>query len=198
MMILIIGGSGSGKSSYAEKTALTLAEKEGQQTEERRNTEIRKYYLATMKVYDEEGRKKVMRHQKMRAGKGFLTIEQPTDIAKALEKMEAGTGVVLLECLSNLTANEMFTEEDETVRTGVDSEIRIAEKIVQEISVIKECMTHLVVVGNNVFEDGILYDETTMSYIRVLGHINRKLAIAADEVIEVAAGIPVILKKNLS
>ena len=65
MIALVIGGSGSGKSAYAEQMAVKAAG----------NGSL--YYVATMQVYDEEGKKKVERHQKMRAGKGFLTIEQP-------------------------------------------------------------------------------------------------------------------------
>ena len=45
MMILVVGGSGSGKSSYAEKTAVSLAQ-----------SGMKKYYLATMQVFDDEGR----------------------------------------------------------------------------------------------------------------------------------------------
>ena len=92
-MILVIGGSGSGKSAYAEKVALECQK------------EKRHFYLATMHVFGEEGQKKVERHKRMRAGKGFVTIEQPTDIMQCLPALrEAGGGVVLLECMSNLAA----------------------------------------------------------------------------------------------
>ena len=100
MMVLVVGGSGSGKSSYAEKTAVSLAQ-----------AGMKKYYLATMQVFDDEGRKKVERHRYLRNGKGFFTIEQPTRISGALEKMEDGDRTVLLECISHLMANEMFSEK---------------------------------------------------------------------------------------
>ena len=90
-MILVIGGSGSGKSAYAEKVALECQK------------EKRHFYLATMHVFGEEGQKKVERHKRMRAGKGFVTIEQPTDIMQCLPALrEAGGGVVLLpmKCLT--------------------------------------------------------------------------------------------------
>ena len=70
MIHLVIGGSGSGKSEYAENL---LEDSPG------------KYYIATMQVYDAEGRKKVARHQRLRAGKGFQTIEQTRDIHKVAE-----------------------------------------------------------------------------------------------------------------
>ena len=49
-------------------------------------------------------------------------------------------------------------------------------------------------VSNNVFEDGITYDETTTKYIRAMGKINQNLAALADRVVEVVEGIPVIIK----
>ena len=53
---------------------------------------------------------------------------------------------------------------------------------------------NLVIVTNNVFEDGIDYDKTTMEYIRALGMINKGLAEFSDSVTEVVAGIPLALK----
>ncbi len=177
MMVLVVGGSGSGKSSYAEKTAVSLAQ-----------SGMKKYYLATMQVFDDEGRKKVDRHRKLRNGKGFFTIEQPVRISSALEKMEDGDRAVLLECISNLTANEMFSEKKTM------TEIQVTENVIRDIKMLKEQTNHLVVVSNNIFEDGITYDETTTKYIRAMGKINQKLAALADRVVEVVEGIPVIIK----
>ena len=177
MMVLIVGGSGSGKSSYAEETAVFLAQ-EG----------MKKYYLATMQVLDDEGRKKVEQHRNLRNGKEFLTIEQPTGIAGALEKMKTGNRTVLLECISNLMANEMFSEEK------YKTKMQVTENVIRDIKMLKEQTTHFVVVSNNVFEDGITYDETTMEYIHAMGMINHKLAELADRVVEMAAGIPIIIK----
>ena len=52
------------------------------------------------------------------------------------------------------------------------------------------------IVTNNVFEDGIRYDDTTMDYMRALGLINRELARMADRVVEVIVGIPVVIKEG--
>ena len=181
MMTLIIGGSGSGKSAYAEDYMVSISE------------DRKKYYIATMQIYDEEGKRKVERHRMLRGGKGFSTIEQPVDIGKAAEKMEAEDRTALLECVSNLTANEMFLEEIH------GTEEAITEKIVGGIAVLNRELTHLVIVSNNVFEDGNVYDKTTMAYIRAMGRINQKLAEMADEVVEVVVGIPIVIKnKNIS
>ena len=181
MMALIIGGSGSGKSAYAEDYMVSISE------------DRKKYYIATMQIYDEEGKRKVERHRMLRGGKGFSTIEQPVDIGKAAEKLEDGDKTALLECISNLTANEMFLEE------VPGTEEVITEKIVGGIAVLNRELTHLVIVSNNVFEDGNVYDKTTMAYIRAMGRINQKLAEMADEVVEVVVGIPIVIKdKNIS
>ncbi len=196
MMVLVVGGSGSGKSSYAEKVTVSLAQESVKEITKSENTSLsdfklniaKKYYLATMQVFDDEGRKKVDRHRKLRNGKGFFTIEQPVRISSALEKMEDGDRTVLLECISNLTANEMFSEKKTM------TEIQVTENVIRDIKMLKEQTNHLVVVSNNIFEDGITYDETTTKYIRAMGKINQKLAALADRVVEVVAGIPVTLK----
>jgi len=193
MITLVTGGSGSGKSAYAESL---LSSCEG----------IR-YYIATMQIYDAEGEKKVERHRKLRAGKGFLTIESPMNVGKirfacageaeqaqyrqgAERKVQGSSGKksALLECMSNLTANEMFTKD------GMKSEEEVVEKIVSEIQTLSQKLDNLVIVTNNVFEDGVIYDAGTMEYLKALGRINAALARLADRVAEVVVGIPVELK----
>ena len=174
MIHLVIGGSGSGKSAYAEQL---LDEKE------------QKVYIATMQVYDAEGEKKVARHQALRAGKGFVTVEQPREIGAVCLPQGMHTGV-LLECMSNLVANEMFSGE--TVR----SETEVAARIVQGIRTLAAKVEDLVIVSNNVFEDGISYDATTQAYIRALGRVNTGIAAFADRVTEVVVGIPVCIKEK--
>ncbi|SHK45300.1 adenosylcobinamide kinase /adenosylcobinamide-phosphate guanylyltransferase [Anaerocolumna jejuensis DSM 15929] len=176
MMVLITGGSGSGKSAYAEKAAVLLGQ------------EGTLYYLATMQVYDDEGRKKIERHQRLRAGKGFQTIEQPHNLSEAIDKMKAGKKTILLECMSNLAANEMFS-------SGVCKKPEeVAGKVCEEVALLKEKAENLLIVTNNVFEDGILYDASTKGYLEALGRINEKLAGIADIVTEVVVGIPVPVK----
>ncbi len=181
MTVLITGGSGSGKSAYAEEYITRLAK------------DNKKYYIATMQVFDKEGQERVERHRKQRSGKGFLTIEQPTDIGAAFEKMEKfpeKENAVLLECISNLVANEMFSGE---VRQDCKT---VEEKIIRGIERVKNGLKHFVIVTNNVFEDGITYEEATMEYIRTMGKINEALAVMADQVVEVVVGIPVVIKEG--
>ena len=175
MVTLILGGSGSGKSAYAEDYLLRMA------------ADKNKYYIATMQVWDAEMQAKVDRHHRLRQGKGFTTMEQPTALEQAVTQMEPG-GAALLECMSNLTANEMFSGEQPMDRQTV------IEKILRGVDVLRKQVDPLVIVTNNVFEDGIVYDSATMEYIEALGRINERLAAEADEVVEVTAGIPQRLK----
>ena len=175
MITLITGGSGSGKSEYAEKILKEISKAD------------LKYYLATMRVYDEEGRKRVEKHRKMREDKGFFTIEQPVDIQLSLKMMKRGRRAVLLECMSNLVANEMYKET-------IYSCDEVTKKILEDVKVLEDNVEDLVIVTNNVFEDGIQYDELTMEYLRALDRINCILAAKAERVVEVVVGIPVWYK----
>ena len=193
MIRFVYGGSGSGKSSFAEQLVVSSGAE-------------RKYYVATMKVYDDEGRRKVERHQKLREDKGFVTIEQPTNIGVVAERLrfdsteqilqnvrpgEETTGktseksVVLLECVMNLVANEMFTPEG-----IVCEESAVIERVKSGLTELFSVADDIVVVSGNVFCDGVEYDETTQSYMRALAAVNAFVARKADESFEVVAGIP--------
>ena len=92
MMHLVTGASASGKSAYAEDL-LVLAKS------------AEKYYIATMRPWGAEGAARVKKHRAMREGKGFQTIEafHTLDALRLPEK-----GSLMLECMSNLLANEQF------------------------------------------------------------------------------------------
>lgn len=84
MIVLVTGGSGCGKSTWAEKLVASLPEDN-------------RFYIATMQVYDDESVKRVARHRAQRADKGFTTIECEKDLASA-DVPEGST--VLLEAWS--------------------------------------------------------------------------------------------------
>lgn len=207
MMTVITGGSGSGKSAYAEDYIGEIAAK---------SDYCNKYYIATMKVYDAEGQKKIDRHRRLRQGKGFITIEQSADIENLVENVNTAglsttatniradstdakqqnviyRNVALLECMSNLVANEMFTD-DGNGNSNIIPVDDVCEKITEGIRTINDALDDLVIVTNNVFEDGIEYDDTTMEYIRAMGIVNQRIAAMADHVIEVVVGIPVMIR----
>lgn len=173
MMVLIYGGSSSGKSAFAENYVC--------------NTDYKnRFYLATMASYDDEAEMKIKRHQRLRKGKGFKTLESPIDIGKLATKENCfEDSIVLLECMSNLVANEMF-------RDGrIYSSDYVISKILEDIETLKNSVDCLTIVSNNIFEDGIEYDDAMKEYLRALGSINAALAKQSDEVYEVVVGIGV-------
>ena len=96
MILLVVGTSNSGKSSLAEEIAVKTGDPV-------------RIYLATMKVCNDEGIKRVERHRKQRKGKGFVTIESAYNVTDALTGLEKPMDTtVLLECVSNLVANELY------------------------------------------------------------------------------------------
>ena len=177
MITFICGGSGSGKSEYAEQLILSGS------------CPDRRYYIATMIPYGEEGRKRVERHVALRKGKGFRTIECPTDLSRALGSIDCPESAsVLIECVSNLAANEMFENHLNEKET--------AEKTIREVLSVCSKVQKAVIVSNNIFEDGNTYDEDMRAYLRALAQVNRKFADLADEVYEVTAGIPMSIKEQ--
>ncbi len=182
MFTFVIGGAASGKSEYAEELILKAGP-------------MPRIYIATMEPFDSESRARVARHRALRAGKGFQTIECYT----GLEKIQLpGRGAVLLECIGNLTANELYSparaaanaETDETDETDKAAEAAVLRGVDNLLSQCRE----LVVVSNEVFSGGWNYEGDTFRYLRVLADINRALAGRAGRVAEIVCGRAVYYK----
>ena len=184
MLHIVYGGSASGKSSYAESFAMSL------------QGEGRLLYIATMYPYkwntteiDPETMQRIERHRAMRADKGFDTVECYRHVEHIVAKRQ---DVLLLECMSNLLANEMYLEPDsddgglaetmsEVEKTGVgmsETLSPVSKKIVQALVNLSTRVQDVVIVTNDVFSDGgsLTYDESTREYVKNLAEINCALA----------------------
>ncbi len=167
MLIIVAGGAASGKSEHAERL-LCQAVPAGE-----------RLYVAAMQPFGEAAQKRIARHRALRRGKGFETAERYTDLAHFVpERPFRG---ILLECLSNLLANEMFSPEG-----AGQAAVQAAVKGV--LSLEERCET-LVVVTNEVFSDGRIYSEQTMQYLRALAAVNQEIAVRAGAVYESVCGI---------
>lgn len=171
-MALVTGGSGSGKSAWAEELICTLCPGP-------------KLYLATMPPSGPGAEARIARHRSMRASKGFSTLECPGPLP--ISHISPGSAV-LLEDLSNLLANLRFSPAPPTDYVQV---------LWEQLSALACRCGHLVVVSNEIFSDGVIYDPDTTDYIALLGSLNRLLAQRADLAAEVVCGIPLVLKGAL-
>jgi adenosylcobinamide kinase/adenosylcobinamide-phosphate guanylyltransferase len=176
-LTLVIGGSASGKSEYAEELALGLAGSMGEAAHA--------YYIATMRSTDSECDVKIARHRSRREGTAFATLELPVGIGSCADMLEPPC-VVLVECVSNLLANEMYGEGGCGMENADRAVVGAVERLLSRANV--------VVVSNEVSLGGTGYDECTLDYMRRLGRINCALAAIADRVVEVVSGIPVVWK----
>lgn len=171
MITLVTGGSKCGKSRYGE---LVLSSFEGE-----------RFYIATMSPQGSEAAEIIARHRKMRRGKGFTALECQRDIGSAAVPRGCG---VLIECMGNLCANEMFS--------GAEI-VTPADKIIGGIKSLSERVSELVIVTNEVGCDGLDYSPETMLYIGQLAEINRRIAEFADNVVECVYGIPCVRKGKI-
>ena len=169
MLILITGGASSGKSAAAETVCTRVASD-------------RLFYIATMKLWDDECVRRAEKHRAARAGKGFETIECPEGLYECAAEHDGGCA--LLECMGNLLANEQFGG------SGDDA----CDVIMRGVHLAAQRFDTLVIVTNEVFSDDLSYDEDTVRYIAALGSINRETAACADCVVEVCCGIPIVHK----
>lgn len=171
MYALIYGGAASGKSAYAE-TLLCALSKPGSML-----------YLATMDGEDPESQGRIQRHRRLRAGKGFETVERPRDLAGlALPR----GGAVLLEDLGNLAANELFS--------GPWDPEGAAARIAAGLERAAHRAAHLVVVSNDLFGDGVCHSAETAAYLHLLSQLHQTISARCDRVVEVVCGLPVVWK----
>lgn len=168
MITLVTGGSKCGRSRFAEGLLDGFTG--------------RKLYIATMQPFGEEAHAAIERHRSLRSGKGFETVERYTDIG-GIELSE--DCAVLIEDIGNLCANEMFSG---------DGKYDPADRIADGIELLGRQAAELVIVTSQVGSDGIAYDKSTAEYISVIGRVNARLALIADNITECVCGIPLTLK----
>ncbi len=178
MITLVLGGARSGKSVYAETLALSRPGP--------------RYYLATAEVYDSEMAERVRVHQQRRgegvggpipvAG-GWITVEEPLDLAGALRRHGAAPGVtVLVDCLTLWLSNLMAGERD------IDAETA---------GLLAACdgLGGFVIFVASEVGLGIVPDNALARAFRDhAGRLNQAVAARADRVVFVAAGLPLTLK----
>lgn len=166
-IILITGGIRSGKSSYAEKLALSLSP--------------HPVYMATAHVWDEEFRQRVIRHQQAR-GLEWTNIEEE----KELSKYPIEGRVVLIDCVT-LWCTNYFFENEGNVQNAL-------EKVKREFDQFTDQDATFIFVTNEIGLGGTSNNELQRKFTDMQGWMNQYIAAKADEVILMVCGIPMKIK----
>lgn len=166
-IILITGGERSGKSTYAEKLALSLS--------------ASPVYMATARIWDEEFRQRVLRHQ-ARRGKEWTNIEEE----KHLSRHAVEGRVVLIDCVTLWTTNFFYE-----LKADVGRSLEAAK---QEFDRFTAQDATFIFVTNEIGMGGTSGNEIQRKFTDMLGWLNQYLAAKADEVVLMVSGIPVKIK----
>ena len=178
MIKLILGGARSGKSSFAEKIAHSLGEKDV-------------IYLATAEIKDEEMVKRVAHHQQSRP-QDWETIEEPYQAGKVLGKLKKGQ-VVLLDCITILISNLILDQEGKEMDKKEEIVMAEMETIIENS---RKNDLKLILVSNEVGMGIIPSHSLGREYRDIAGRVNQYLAREASEVYLTCAGLPLEIKET--
>jgi adenosylcobinamide kinase / adenosylcobinamide-phosphate guanylyltransferase len=191
-LILILGGARSGKSTFAER----LAASNGKSVA----------FIATATASDDEMRERIARHRASRPGK-WHTLEEPLDLAGAVQQAYKLADVLLLDCvtlwLGNVLSQELGQQESDD---GGKEDLHISNKLFDErclkqmealLAVVQSAESHktLIVVSNEVGLGIVPAYALGRVYRDTLGYVNQRLAKAADRVYLMVAGMAVDIKR---
>lgn len=171
---LVTGGSRSGKSGHA----LALAE----------NSSAPRLFIATCPRYgDAELESRIERHMREREGRGWRTVEEPLELERALREVRQES-VVLVDCLTLWVNNLMF-------QRGVRTEEEMADLVTKMLGAAKAVAGSVIFVTNEVGMGIVPGDEISRRFRDLAGRCNALVAAAADDVILMVSGCPVVAKK---
>lgn len=179
-LILVLGGVRSGKSSYAASLA--------------QESKHPVTYIASGAASDSEMKRRIEEHKKARP-KNWLIIEANGEVIEALKRADQDGDLIILDCLT-MFVGELIDRyqipDDNLVDKKIEEEI--CKQVDELLNVISKLKSSIIVVSNEVgmgvippYPSGRLFRDLT-------GHVNKKLAQQADEVIMLVAGIPTKLK----
>jgi adenosylcobinamide kinase/adenosylcobinamide-phosphate guanylyltransferase len=166
-IILVTGGQRSGKSGFAQRTALAMSPNP--------------VYVATAKVWDDEFRERVKRHQAER-GSEWTNIEEEMYISR-----HDYTGrTVVVDCVT-LWATNFFFNLDSDTHKALDAAKTEFDKLAQQDAT-------FIIVTNEIGLGGVSADKIQRKFTDLQGWLNQYIAAAADEVYLMVSGIPLKVK----
>lgn len=161
---LILGGARSGKSRMAESLAFG-----------------KKYYIATAQAFDDEMRSRIAAHKRQR-GVGWITHEVPFDLVNILKDLDADNHFILVDCLTLWLSNLLLAEAD------------CAEMVGELIDHLKTSKATVVIVSNEVGLGVVPDNKLGRAFRDIQGIANQGIAAIANQVVFMAAGLPLLLK----
>ncbi len=174
-IILVTGGARSGKSSYAQQLAARLG-----------GASVT--VVATATASDDEMSDRIARHQSDRPAE-WTVVELPTRAARCLATVS--THVVLVDCLTMLAANAAR-------EANPDGPDRLSAAVLLEVDELLDAARtvdgSLIIVTNEVGSS--IHPSTALGrwFQDALGRANQTVARAADDVVLLVCGCPVIVK----
>ena len=172
-IVLVTGGSRSGKSAYAQALAESLPGP--------------KAFVATCPVVDEEMRQRIEIHRRHRRDKGWETIEEPIDLAGVLAN--SSYDVLLVDCLTLWVSNLMH-QADEDI-----TEDQIRERCGEVLAACRKRAGTVIFVTNEVGMGIVPANALARRFRDLAGRCNQTLAAEAAEVVLLTCGIPMKLKE---
>jgi adenosylcobinamide kinase / adenosylcobinamide-phosphate guanylyltransferase len=170
---LILGGARSGKSTYAEKLAI--------------GSGLPVTYIATAQIYDDEFKARVQ-HHKDRRPKNWQLIEESHYLADALQANNHAGISLIADCLTLWLAQCICP--DCAPPEGVNWTLE-REKF---LNILPTLQGNIILVSNEVGMGIVPLGEINRQFQDEQGRLNQAVADIADEVIFVAAGLPLKLK----
>jgi adenosylcobinamide kinase / adenosylcobinamide-phosphate guanylyltransferase len=175
-LVLITGGSRSGKSDYALRLGQGLPGPRA--------------FVATCPMLDEEMCDRIRRHQKARRALDWFTIEETMDLSGVLHG-HAGFKVLLVDCLT-LWANNLMYEAYQQDRVMTEEEM--TEQCNKVLAAASTIPATVIFVTNEVGSGIVPDNQQARVYRDLVGRCNQVMAQAADQVTLVSCGIPMMLK----
>jgi len=164
---LVLGGQRSGKSRYAERLVAECG--------------LARVYLATATPGDGEMAERIATHRDRRNGE-WITVEEPLDLAGAIERLARADAVVLVDCLT-LWLNNLYGA-DRNIETESD----------RLVATLGRLAGPAVLVSNEVGSGIIPANDLARAYVDALGTLNQRVAASVSRVVLVVAGLPLVLK----
>lgn len=169
MKELILGGVRSGKSSLAEKIALTGG--------------LAVTYIATASAGDDEMRVRIVEHQRRRPPTWKL-IEEPYALARVLQEQAAPDRCLLVDCLTLWLSNLLGADDPEVLR----------KERCDFLGLLPQLPGHIILVSNETGLGVVPMGVLARRFCDEAGWLHQDLAQQCDRVFFTVAGLPQLLK----